>query len=66
MKIKILKAHYAGAYKLLLFFSNGKQKVVDFMPLFSKYVHGYYTKFITPASFKKFYVNEGNVYWGKK
>lgn len=64
-EIKIEQAYYLGGYIILLFFSNGKQKKVDFLPIFSKYVKGDFTKYITPSAFKKFIVANGNIYWGK-
>lgn len=64
-KITIENAYYLGAFTILLFFSNGKQKKFDFLPLFSKYVKGDFTKYALPSAFKKFRVANGNIYWGK-
>lgn len=38
--------------------------MVNFLPLFSK-LSGAYAKFGLPANFKKYFVKNGNVYWGK-
>lgn len=64
-KIIIENAYYLGGYIILLFFSNGKQKKFDFLPLFSKYVKGDFTKYALPSAFKKFILDNGNIYWGK-
>ena len=54
-----------GAFTILLFFSNGKQKKLDFLPIFSKYVKGDFSKYALQSAFKKFRVANGNIYWGK-
>ncbi len=63
--VTIESAEYVGDFQIRLFFSNGKSKVVDFLPLFCKYVKGEYTKYFSPALFKKFIVKKGNIYWGR-
>ena len=47
-----------------LFFSNGEQRIVNFIKLIST-LTGAYAKYILPQNFKKFIVKNGNVYWGK-
>ena len=64
-KITIENAYYLGAFTILLFFSNGKQKKLDFLPIFSKYLKGDFTKYALSSAFKKFRVANGNIYWGK-
>ena len=64
-KITIENAYYLGAFTILLFFSNGKQKKINFLPIFSKYAEGDFSKYVLPSVFKKFIVANGNIYWGK-
>lgn len=63
-KLSIIEAKYINSFKVLLSFSNGKQRIVDFYPLLSKTLKGYYSKYLLPANFKKFVVKNGNIYWG--
>ena len=65
MNLKIVKAHFLGGYKILLTFSNGMQRIINFQPIFNKYVKGYYSKHFIPENFKKFIIKNGNIYWGK-
>lgn len=63
-KLSIIKANYINSFKVLLSFSNGKQRIIDFYPLFSKTLKGYHSKYLLPDNFKKFIVKNGNVSWG--
>ncbi len=63
-KLTVIKANYISGFKVLISFSNGKQRIIDFYPLFSKTLKGYYTKYLLPADFKKFVVENGNISWG--
>lgn len=63
-KLSITKANYISGFKVLISFSNGKQRIIDFYPLFSKTLKGYYSKYLLPANFKKFVVKNGNISWG--
>jgi hypothetical protein len=62
--LTILKAVHLKGYELLLYFSNGEQRIVNFVSLFSS-LSGAYSKYMLPQNFKKFIVKNGNVYWGK-
>ena len=64
INISVSSAVYLNNYKILLFFNNGQQRIVNFLPLFSK-LTGAYSKFCQPEYFKKFIVKKGNIYWGK-
>ena len=39
--------------------------MVNFLPLFEKYVKGDTLKYFAPERFKKFIVKKGNIYWGR-
>lgn len=62
--LTILKAVHLKNYELLLYFSNGEQRIVNFVSLLSS-LSGTYAKYMLPQNFKKFIVKSGNVYWGK-
>lgn len=62
--LTILKAIQLKNYELLLYFSNGEQRIVNFISLLSL-LSGAYSKYALPQYFKKFLVKNGNVYWGK-
>jgi hypothetical protein len=61
----ITNAWYLGGYKILISFSDGRQRIVNFEPIFSKYLKGFYEKFLLTSNFKKFVVANGNISWGK-
>lgn len=62
--ISIGSATYLQAYKVLLFFNNGEQRIVNFLPLFST-LAGAYAKYNQLQNLKKFIVKNGNIFWGK-
>lgn len=61
----IESAKYVSDFTIAISFSNGKRKLVDFLPLFHKYVKGENLNYSAPQKFKKFIVKNGNIYWGK-
>ena len=63
--LMVMKAEYLKDFQIRLFFSNGESKVIDFLPLFSVYVKGEFTKYFSPERFRKFIVKNGNIYWGR-
>lgn len=63
--VKIVKAYFLGGYKILLNFSDGRQRIINFLPIFKKYVKGYYSKYFLSENFKRFIVENGNIYWGE-
>lgn len=62
--LKVVKASYLGSHQILIWFSNGKQRIVNFEPLFLKFAKGEYTFWYHPSNFKKFQVDNGNIFWG--
>ncbi|HYV92483.1 MAG TPA: hypothetical protein VE978_11885 [Chitinophagales bacterium] len=64
-KVDVENAEYLRDFQIRLYLSNGKSKVVDFLPFFSKHVKGEYLKYFSPERFKKFIVKHGNIYWGR-
>lgn len=63
-QIAVVAAAYLKDLEILLFFNNGEQRIVNFLPLFSK-LSGAYIKYSLPQNFKKFIVKNENIYWGK-
>jgi hypothetical protein len=62
--IRLDSAEYAGANKLHLLFSDGKEKVVDFGPFLENSQHPQIRKYLNPRRFKKFTVEDGELMWG--
>ncbi len=63
--ITISNAYYLGNMTLLLTFSNGVQKRLDFTTIFQHHLKGYYEQFSNPSKFKRFVLANGNISWGK-
>jgi len=63
--LTIKAATYIQDFKIAIVFSNDETKLVDFLPLFQKYVKGNNLKYFSPQNFKKFIVADGNIYWGR-
>lgn len=61
----INSAKYINDFTIAISFTNGKTKLIDFLPLFHKYVKGENLNYFDPKKFKKFIVKNGNIYWGK-
>ncbi len=63
--VTIKKGQYIQDFIIALSFSNDEKQLVDFLPLFQKYVKGDNLRYFAPQNFKKFIVKNGNIYWGK-
>jgi hypothetical protein len=63
--VEIKSAKYISAFIIAINFSNGKTKLIDFLPLFHKYVKGENLNYLALQKFKKFILRNGNIYWGK-
>lgn len=63
--LSITKAFFISEHNVLLSFSNNKQKIINFKPLFSKYAKGYYAKYSSKINFRRFKVANGNISWGE-
>ncbi len=64
-EILIKSAKYINDFNIVICFTNGKTKMIDFLPLFHKYVKGDYLDYFDPPKFKKFNIKNGNIYWGE-
>ncbi|WP_276501339.1 DUF2442 domain-containing protein [Terrimonas pollutisoli] len=63
--ITVLAARYISDFSIAVTFSSGRTQLVNFLPLFEKYVKGDNLKYFAPERFKKFIVKNGNIYWGR-
>ena len=63
--ITVLAARYISDFSIAVSFSSGPTQLVNFLPLFEKYVNGDNLKYFAPERFKKFIVKNGNIYWGR-
>ena len=63
--MKIVKAEYIGDYKVKLFFSDKKQRTVDFGEFIFSSTHPSFTKYKDLKKFKHFKIEYGNIVWGK-
>jgi len=58
-------AEYISGHSVELKFNEGTVKRVDFEVFFNKHPHPQYNKYLKPINFKKFYLDHGNIVWGK-
>ncbi len=63
--ITINSARYVSGFSVAITFSSGRTVLVNFLPLFEKYVKGENLKYFSPERFKKFIIKNGNIYWGR-
>lgn len=63
--VTVIAARYLNDFSIAVTFSSGKTKLVNFLPLFEKYVKGDNLKYFAPERFKKFIVKNGNIFWGR-
>jgi hypothetical protein len=63
--ITVVAARYISDFSIAVSFSTGRTQLVNFLPLFEKYVKGDNLKYFAPERFKKFIVKNGNIYWGR-
>lgn len=63
--IEVKSAIYIMELSLLITFSNGFERVIDFSGFLKRHPHPRHDKYMKPANFKKFKVENGNISWGK-
>jgi hypothetical protein len=61
----IIQANLVGDYNVLLTFSDGVKRKVDFAAFLKKYPHPRHNKYNKPENFKRFKVESGNIVWGE-
>jgi hypothetical protein len=63
--LKITRATYIAGLKVLVSFSDNISKIIDFKPIFNKYVKGDFLAFAEKKRFKNFVLKNGNISWGE-
>lgn len=61
---KIIKAEYAGDYKLLITFDDGQKRLADFYRFISKSLHPSIHKYIDKTLFQQFEIDDYEIHWG--
>jgi len=61
----IKQAVYISDFIVELKFNDGNVKKVDFETFLYKHPHPQYNKYLKLSNFKKFYIDHGNIVWGK-
>jgi hypothetical protein len=64
-QLYIQQANYISDLKVELKFNDGTIRNVDFSNFLLNHPHPQYNKYLKPANFKKFYIENGNIVWGK-
>lgn len=59
----ILKAEYAGCYKIRLHFNDNTERVVDFEAFLKRSRNPMTTKYLDPSEFQKFSITDGDLEW---
>jgi len=62
---QIRQADFAGAYSVLLTFSDGVKRKVNFGGFLKKSLHPTIRSYLDENNFKKFKIERGNIVWGK-
>ena len=61
----IQQADYISNLTVELRFNDGTVRQVDFSSFLHSHPHPQYNKYLKPSNFKKFYLDHGNIVWGK-
>lgn len=64
-QITIDKVEYVDGLTLSILFSDGTKRAIDFTGFFEKHPHPQYNKYARKPEFKKFWLRNGNLIWGK-
>jgi len=63
--LSITKSEYISDYIIRMFFSDGTTNDVDFGSYLHKHPHPQYDKYRNLSKFKKYCIENGDIYWGK-
>ena len=61
--IDITAVEYADGYRLHIFFSNDRERVVDFEPFLRGSLNPHIRKYLDLGQFKGFTVKHGDLFW---
>ncbi|HEU5052613.1 MAG TPA: DUF2442 domain-containing protein [Hanamia sp.] len=62
--LKICDASLLEPFVLKVFFNNNENRIIDFRPFFNT-LKGDFKKYNTPSAFKKFKIENCELWWGK-
>ena len=62
---KIIKAEGTDDLTIRVTFSDYKEQEINIGDFIRRHPHPQYNKYLEPKNFKKFYIENGNVVWGK-
>jgi len=63
--ISVKAAKYVKDFLIAITFNTGEERLIDFLPLFHDYVKGTNLRYFSISNFKKFKVQNGNIFWGQ-
>lgn len=63
--LTVVSAEYIGGLSLKLTFSDGFVRVLDFSEYLSSHPHPQHDLYQNPDSFREYYIDSGNLVWGK-
>jgi len=63
--LTIIQSEYISNYIIRLSFSDGTTNDVDFGSYLYKHPHPQYDKYRDLSKFKKYHIENGDIYWGK-
>ena len=63
--ISIIESEYVTDYIIRLSFSDGTSNEVDFGKYLLQHPHPQYDKYRNLSKFKKYRIENGDIYWGK-
>ncbi|MDR2732386.1 MAG: DUF2442 domain-containing protein [Fibromonadaceae bacterium] len=63
--LKVVSAKYRNNYIVELAFSDNSKKSVRFGSFLKKSMHPTIRSYLKEEKFKKFYIDSGNIVWGK-
>ena len=63
--IQVSQATHIEDLILLVEFSDGTARTIDFRPLLLAHPHHQYDYYSNPDNFKNFKIEQGNIVWGK-
>ena len=63
--LKVVSAEYIGGLSLKLTFSDGFVRILDFSEYLSSHPHPQHDLYQNPDKFREFYLDCGNLVWGK-
>lgn len=63
--LEITEAKDVGNLCVLLTFNDGVQQTIDIGAFIRRHPHPMYNRYLDPKLFSKFYLEGGNIYWGK-